>query len=304
MPASRGSETSAIASAITRRLAGALAFPEHSVPVTQESFDGNRELLSAIARWRSGDALLPESALREYCLDIRWTDTLQPDLLRKVILMSARAWHVSITNGEYCEYLGDLVAALYERRGVISETLGQRVEAEFAGALRDLTLDWMGELNQIDEQCDRWIPYYSSMGCLWPDIRLFHDRWLQLETAGLARCFVSWALMLCFRDKDNPLFISRSPTPPWDHLTATDHLPWRPENMQEMRRFLDVRIMLGALDRSLARLPDHEKWLALEVRKCVEAAPAILESRIGDVFHNLSPHSDGCWSQELGIVRS
>jgi hypothetical protein len=284
--------------AILDRLARALAFPEHRVVVTQEAFDDNHELLNIIARWRIDDVLLPEGALREYCLDIRWTEILQPDLLRKVLMMSARAWSLSIATAKYREYLGDLVSALCLRPGIIASTLGKMADRAFAHALMDLTLMWMSRESQIDEECDRWVPYYSSLGCLWANVREFHDRWLALNTAGLARCFVCWALMLCFSDADNPVFLSRRPRTPWDHLTSTDHFPWLPE-----KRFLDRDCMVRALNRCIDQLNDHERWLAAEARRCIEAGAPLLSARIADVLHNLAPGADEYWSHDFGIVR-
>jgi hypothetical protein len=281
-----------------------LAFPDHRVVVEQDAFDDNQELLNIIAAWRADDELLPEGALREYCLDIRWTETLQPDLLRKVLLMSARAWQHSIPTGEYREYLGELVSALVLRPGIIAHTLGKSADQAFAAALRDLTLAWMSRVRQIDEECDYWVPYYASLGCLWPIIRAFHDRWLVLDTAGFARCFVGWTLILCFRDADNPVLMSRRPNTPWEHLTSTDHFAWLLENRGEMARFLDRDLMMGALDRCVHRLGgDDERWLATEVRRCIKTAGPRFSARIADVLHNVAPGGDGYWSEDFGIIR-
>jgi hypothetical protein len=281
-------------------LAQALALPSASERLEQISVDDDdKDALQDIARWTPDDDILEAGTLTQYCVGLRHTPWLQTSLLRKVCWMLAATWSPSHRGGAYRDLLREFVFAVRARPAVLSR-LGDEGCQKFATHLRELTLLEMREVVAI-EHGDLWVRPYGTLGYLFGVIDQLHDRWLHDLDQGKARCLISWCLSLVTHDDQNPVFLDRPPSMPWDLFGH--ELGWLPANLESMQRFLVPEFLARWLREAINLLPSEEHWLVHETLLLLERGAPVFKSRRHDVLRNLQAAGDGCWSQAYGMVQ-
>lgn len=294
----------------------ALGRPVPPGEIWEQAFDYDQAPLERIAReGRLGAAVLGP-ALEEYCLDLRWVDTLQPDLLRHALPLLLEAWQSFLFDGSHQDVALALHSALSARPNILATTL----DAQSAEIVRDFMAESI--LSRISgtvqlrvgsgSDIDRWLACLGSYGCIWPDAGRIFQEWGSTRYRGCSLSAVQYLSLLVYDDRENPVFADRvvaggALPVPWEYASNGVGEHWLTENLASFREAMTLEYVAKWLDRahrSLAGQPEAE--LAALVAEDMALQPYLVEGRLMDLSDHLAstaPSSDKYWRDATGSQR-
>jgi hypothetical protein len=252
--------------AALRRALGA-----HSPPstITQEAFDHDAGHLRRLVQLKRGELAKPGD-LWDYTQDLRYTE-IQQELLRYLLPVCLQAWGDDLRGVRDYSFVEHFYPVLADHH-IFDTHLTPKQTAAVSDFMRQSVLA------EIDEQRGlaysgmnvrpyRWIRALTTHGVLLPDIDALWTAWWDLSTIGRAVASLQYISALIYSDDSNPVFTrwtsQEGGGPPclWGfegHLYAHR---WLEQNVDFLRRTLNVSAVIDVLDRAVKKLegaPEQE----------------------------------------------
>jgi hypothetical protein len=295
-------------------LHASLGHPRPPSSIRQEGFD-QPELLDLLRDGRL-DGPVIEASLCEYCLCIKYVETLQADLMYHALPLCFRVWQDCLFSGQYEETAAALHSALFRRPDVIAETIGHdaaRTIEDFAAEsiLSRISVEQTLRKKPGDLSAHRWMAFLASYGCIWGNVARILNEWRSVHFRGYAIAAVQYLSLFAYDDREQTIFPSHSSSEgggapyPWSCAGGYSDSPkWRKENVEHMKQFLTV-VSIQEWARAAAEKVDeeNERKIANLVYEDITLQPYRVESRVRDVLHHIdSGTAYSYWSDSFGMA--
>jgi hypothetical protein len=258
--------------------------------ITQEPFDFDDGHLRRLARLKPTERAAAGD-LWNYTQDLRYTGSIQTQLLLHVLPFALQAWHEDLRGADgYGGFVVQFYPALLNH-GVFETHLKSEQSQAVSQFMRDSIIEEIDDQRGLTSQgmgarAYRWIGALATHGVLFPDVERLWMDWWSLETSGRAIAAVQYISALMYPVDENPIFApwthqgGGGPPCLWDWAGDLFEHRWRVENVTFLERALTPDAVGDVLRSAAQRLEQHpEGPIASRVLADLPARADLLAAR-------------------------
>jgi hypothetical protein len=274
------------------------------VRVTQPLYEA--ESLRVEALLTSNDIESPHHCglVQNYLTDLKWADTVQPDLLSAMLPFAWAAWQNALLGGQCVDACSELNSLLFKKPDLLAQALDQRLLDRLLEFVRASLLFAVSSDRYRGGQ-QEWTPFWTSVSAYWPN--MVAGVWDTLSGSSdpeHATSLLVYISRLAYQDADNVLLDRRDMPPPWAHATFDSDLCWGPEAVHSLEVRLDWPPTCALLDRLGQRLAGTPRATDYEmvISDIQGSREQVFVRRRSNLLRNLAkPGLANFWDDELDI---